>query len=145
MTFVDTLMSFLSGAMSFIADGFTKLFHFLAVPLGWIVSLIEGIWYFITCLFQVLVAFIDIFVALFQFLGALSLGFFRTITGLLTIDYSKTPIHYPSETQTGMSVVLDNILAPTGFLTVVPMICLAIVWLLFVIAIFGLLGGEKDS
>jgi hypothetical protein len=41
----------------------------------------------------------------------------------------------------GISAVLDQ-LRPTGLLTVVPLIILAIVWGLFIKKIVGLIGGE---
>lgn len=145
MTFVDTLMSFLSGAFSVIAKGIQTLLNFLTVPLGWLVALIEGIWYFLTKLVTVVIKVIDIFIALFQFLGAIILGFMRTIKGLLFIDFSRTPINYPSATSKGMSLVVDKILQPVGFMTVVPGILLALVWLFFVYKVIGLLGGERDN
>lgn len=145
MTFVDTLMRFLSGLGDFFRDAFNKLFDFLAVPFGWLISLIEGIWYFISKLFYVVVKIIDIFVALFQFIFALGAGFLRTIKGLLIIDFSKTPVHYPSTSGTGMNVVIERVLEPAGFMTVVPMILLAIVWLLFIVRVFALLGGEVNQ
>ncbi|MNW41496.1 hypothetical protein D3C74_186350 [compost metagenome] len=145
MTFVDTLMRFLSGLGNFISDGFSKLFSFLAVPLGWLIALIEGIWYFIAKLFYVVIEVIDIFVALFQFIFALGSGFLRTIGALLWIDFSRTPINYPSATGTGMNVVIQKVLQPTGFMDVVPMILLAVVWLYFIVRVFALLGGEVDQ
>ncbi|MNO48608.1 hypothetical protein D3C76_389450 [compost metagenome] len=145
MTFIDTLMRFLSGLGNFIGDAFNKLFSFLAVPLGWLISLIEGIWYFISKLFYVVIKVIDIFVALFQFIFALGAGFLRTIKGLLWIDFSQTPVNYPSATGTGINVVIERVLQPTGFMDVVPMILLAVVWLLFIVRIFALLGGEVNQ
>ncbi|OPG94563.1 hypothetical protein B2I21_31815 [Chryseobacterium mucoviscidosis] len=145
MTFVDTLMRFLSGAFKVIADGIQTLLHFLAVPLGWLVALIEGIWYFLTKLVTVVIKVIDIFIALFQFLGSLALGFLRTIKALLFIDFSRTPVNYPSSTGTGMQLVVEKVLQPVGFLTVVPGVLLALIWILFIVRITGLLGGERDN
>jgi len=143
MTFVDTLMSWLSRAFGWLGDIFSKLFDFLAVPFGWLISILEGIWYFLTVLFSIVVAVIKIFVALFQFLGSLILGFMRTIKQLLVIDFSQTPVNYVSETGTGIKVIVD-LLEPVGFLTVVPMVLLAIVWIYFIIRVFALLGGEAN-
>ncbi|RJG23299.1 hypothetical protein [Paenibacillus thiaminolyticus] len=141
MTFVDTLMRYLSGAFDVLASGIQKLLEFLSYPLGWLVALIEGIWYFLTSLVQVVILVIDIFIALFQFIGALFLGFFRTIKGLLWIDMSKTPVNYPGASGDGIDVVKDMVLGPIGFLDVVPYGLLAIVWLLFIVRVFSLLGG----
>lgn len=145
MTFVNTLMSFLSGAFKVIGNGIQTLLNFLAVPLGWLVSLIEGIWYFLTKLVTIVIKVIDIFIALFQFLGSLALGFLRTIKALLFIDFSRTPVNYPSSTGTGMQLVVDKVLQPVGFLNVIPAVLLALLWLFFVIRVIGLLGGERDN
>ncbi|PAF30774.1 hypothetical protein [Paenibacillus sp. 7516] len=145
MTFVDTLMSFLSGAFEVIGKGIQTLLNFLAVPLGWLVALIEGIWYFLTKLVTVVIEVIDIFIALFQFLGSLALGFLRTIQALLFIDFSRTPLNYPSSTGSGMQLVMEKVLQPVGFMTVVPSVVLALVWLFFVVRVIGLLGGERDN
>lgn len=144
MTFVDTLMSFLQGGLDFLGGLFSKLWDFLSVPLGWLVALIDGIWYFLTVLFGIVVAVIKIFVALFQFLGALAIGFLKTIKLFLVPDFSRTPIHYPSTMSTGMAEVV-KVLDPIGFLDVVPLVFLAIIWLIFVIRVFALLGGEVKS
>lgn len=146
MTFVNVLMTFLSGAMNLLMDGIQKILGFLSTPLGWIIALVEGIWYFLTKLVSVVIAVIDIFIALFQFIGSIALGFLRTIKGLLWIDFSKTPVNYPSTTGIGIQVVVEKVLQPVGFLTVVPYVLLAFVWLFFVLRIFALLGGEnKDA
>lgn len=144
MTFIHSLLSFLSSSMSWIGDAFNKLLMFLAVPLGWIVTFFDGIWYFLTRLFLIVVAVIKIFVALFQFLGAMALGFLRTIQGFLWVDFSQTP-NYPSTSYTGLKLVSD-FLGPTGIMTVLPMVLLAVIWLLFVLRIFALLGdGDVDA
>ncbi|MFD5022373.1 hypothetical protein ACFWMP_26065 [Paenibacillus sp. NPDC058367] len=145
MTFVNSLLSFLSRSMSFLGDFFSKLLSFLAYPLGWLISFLDGIWYFLTVLFKIVVAVIMIFVALFQFLGAMALGFLRTIQSFLWIDFSSTPLNYPSTSYTGLKLV-SEFLGPTGIMTVVPMIMLAVVWLLFVLRVFALLGdGDVDA
>lgn len=145
MTFVNTLMTFLQGLVGFIGDAFTKLFEFLSVPLGWIVALIEGIFYFLKVLVDIVIAILDVFWSLFSFIGALFIGFFKTIKGLLWIDYSQTPVHYPSGTGAGIGVVIDKILQPVGFLTVVPTLILAVIWLLFIIRVFALIGGNVSQ
>ncbi|WP_103110845.1 hypothetical protein [Brevibacillus reuszeri] len=144
MKFVNVLMQFLSDSVAFLGNLFSKLLEFLAVPLGWIVSFLEGIWYFLTVLFDIVVAVIKIFVALFQFLGALAVGFFKTIKMFLVPDFSRTPIHYPGGMKTGMDEVI-KVVDPVGFLDVVPLIFLAVIWLLFIIRLFGLLGGDVKT
>ena len=145
MTFVNVLMSFLSGAFSWLGDAFNKLFNFLAVPFGWLIWLLDGIWYFLVTLFNIAVAVLHIFVSLFQFLGALILGFLRTIKGFLVIDFSQTPVNYPSTSYTGLKLVAD-FLQPIGLMTVVPMVLLAVLWLLFILRVFALFGdGDVDA
>ncbi|OBZ15207.1 hypothetical protein A8L34_29560 [Bacillus sp. FJAT-27264] len=146
MTFVHTLLSFLSRSMSFLGDFFGKLLSFLAYPLGWLIAFLDGIWYFLTVLFRIVVAVITIFVALFQFLGAMAFGFLRTIRSFLWVDFGSTPINYPSSSYTGLKLVSD-VLGPTGLMTVVPMVLLAILWLLFVLRVFALFsdGGDVDA
>lgn len=145
MTLVHTLMNWLASFGAFIADFFGKLLSFLAYPLGFLLSILDGIWYFLTKLFYVVVAVIHIFVSLFQFLGALGLGFLRTIRGFLTVDFSQTPLHYPSWSNNGLQLVYD-VLSPTGLMTVVPSVFLAVIWILFILRIFALLGdGDPDA
>ncbi|MFP3786429.1 hypothetical protein, partial [Burkholderia sp. SIMBA_024] len=60
-------------------------------------------------------------------------------------DFSQTPLNYPSTTMSGIQVVIERVLQPVGFMTVVPMILLAVVWLFFVIRMFGLLGGGVST
>ncbi|MDY8049652.1 hypothetical protein UY416_25515 [Paenibacillus polymyxa] len=143
MTFIEALTFYLTSLLKLVFNGFTNLLSYLSEPLSWLVWLIEGIWYFLTKLFEVVVAILDIFVSLFQFFGALLVGFLRTIKGLLWIDFGQTPIYYPSTVSIGMKTVVDA-LSPTGLLTVVPLVMLAIVWLFFVYKVFALLGGEVD-
>ncbi len=145
MTFVDTLLSWLSAAASYIGDGIQKILNVVAYPLGWLIWLIDGIYYFCFKLVMVVLAVLEIFVALFQMIGAFFIGFFKTIKGFLVIDFSATPVHYPSTTMTGMQYVIQNVLEPIGVMTIVPYILLAVVWLLFVIRVFALLGGETNQ
>ncbi|MEK3837935.1 hypothetical protein [Paenibacillus sp. FSL R7-0128] len=145
MTFVHSLLSFLSGAFNWLGDAFGKLFQLLSVPFGWLLWLFDGIWYFLFSLFKIVVAVLHIFVSLFQFLGAIILGFLRTIKGFLFIDFNQTPVHYPSSSFTGLKLVAD-FLQPIGFMTVFPMVLLAVLWLLFVLRVFALLGdGDVDA
>jgi len=144
MTFVDALLGLLSRFGSMVADGFNKLFNFLSVPLGWLIWLLDGIWYFILTLFTIAMKIIMIFVALFQYIGAVILGFMRAIKGLVTLSFSSTPINFPSASKTGFQLVLD-ILQPTGLMTVVPLVLLAILWIYFVVRIMSLIGGGTSN
>src|SRR5690606_30928706 len=92
--------------LSYLGDLFGQLFELLSVPLGWLLEHLDGIWYFLTVLFNIVVAILKIFVALFQFIGAMAIGFLKTIKMFLLPDFSRTPISYPGEMQTGMNEVL---------------------------------------
>lgn len=141
MNFADKLFSMVSGSVSFIGSMFGKLFDFLAKPLSYLYYLLDAIFYFIYQLFNVVVKIIQIFIALLQFFGALVVGFVRTLGGMLTISFSKTPIHYPSESMKGIQTVI-NLVDPIGLLNVVPLIIIALTWFFFVKRVIGLLGGD---
>lgn len=146
MRFVDFLVSKIVKGFNFIGDMIFKLMEFLATPLGYLLELLKGIFYFIYQLFNVVVHILMIFVALFQFLGAIVVGFFRTIFSFLTINYDQVQTYYPSTVGQGITSVID-LLSPTGFMTIVPYVLLAFVWLYFVIRIIKLFGtgGSTDD
>jgi hypothetical protein len=138
---IDFLLNFLGDGFGLIAKSVSGLINLISRPLAYVLSFFEGIFYAIYQLFLIVGKVIMIFVALIQFFGALVAGFMRTIYSLLTIDFYKAPVHYPNVAMQGISAVLDQ-LRPTGLLTVVPLIILAIVWGLFIKKIVGLIGGE---
>lgn len=123
-----------------IADGFNKLIDFIAKPLSYLYWFLDGIFYFFEKLFFIAVLIVKVFVALFQFFGALCLGVFRTIK-LWLIPSLSDHTHFPSASQTGFSTVMD-VIAPTGLLTVVPIVAIAFCWFFFVLKIIGLFGGS---
>lgn len=143
MTFVNALLGFLQRFAFMIKDAFEKLIELILYPMGWLVWLFDGIWYFLYVLFSVVVKIIQIFVALFQYLGALIGGFLKAIKGLVSLSFNQTPINFPSESQRGFQLVLD-VLQPVGFMTVVPLVLLAILWIYFVIRIMSLIGGGTN-
>ena len=141
MKFVDKLLGFLGSGFRFVGDMLYKLMQFLAKPLSYLYYFLDGVFYFIFQLGVIAYKIISIFVALFQFFFAIVAGFLRFIGSMLWIDFSKTPIHYPSTSGQGLQVVVD-MLQPTGALTVLPLICIAILWFVFIKMIIGLIGGE---
>lgn len=82
-----------------------------------------------------------IFVALFQFIGALLLGFLRTIKDFLTPSFNTGDVNLFADSKKGLSTVLD-VVDPTGLLNVAPYILIAIVWFFFIMKIFALFGGS---
>lgn len=144
MKFVDKLLSSLTGGFKFVGDMLYRLISFIVKPLSYLFYFLDGIFYFIFQVGLVIYKVISIFVALFQFFIAIVAGFLRFIGSMLFIDFSKTPINYPSTSQKGVQVVLD-LLQPTGLMTVLPIICIALLWFFFVKKIIGLIGGEIRS
>lgn len=140
---MNFILDFLSSILEYLSDGFSKLFSLIAKPLSYVFYFFEGIFHFVAVLFDVVVKVVMIFVALFQFLGALALGFMRTLQYLLVPTFNTSTVHLPSNSSQGLNVILD-LVAPTGVLTVVPYICLAVIWFVFVMKIFALFStGAK--
>jgi hypothetical protein len=144
MKFVDKLLSFLGSGLRLVGDMLYKLIQFLAKPLSYLYYFLDGIFYFIFQVGLVIYKIISIFVALFQFFFAIVAGFLRFIGSMLWIDPTKTPIHYPSTSGRGLQVVVE-LLQPTGLMTVLPLICIALLWFFFVKKVIGLIGGEVRS
>jgi hypothetical protein len=141
MKFVDKLLGLLKKGFSLIADTLGNIVDFLAKPLSYLFWFLDGIFYFITKLFAVVVAIIKIFVAIFQFLFALIAGLFRTIVKWLSVNPNPNDVSFPSVSNSGFKAVMD-VIQPTGLLTVVPLICICVVWFGFIIKMIGLFGGE---
>jgi len=141
MKFVDKLLSFLKKGFQFILDGLGNLIDLLKYPLGFLMSLLEGIFYFIAQVFNIVIQIIMLFVALFQYLFSVVKGVFRTITSWLTINPNPNDVSFPSTTSQGFKVLVEQ-LQPTGMMTVVPLLCLAFLWFYFILKIIGLLGGS---
>lgn len=140
MKFVDKLFKLLSDGFNTLIHAFTTLFKWLGKIIGYLVEFFEGIFYFIWKIFEVAIAVVKIFVALFQFIFALGAGIFRTIKSWITVSPQKD-LSFPSVSMKGFSVVTD-ILQGTGILTVVPMVALAFLWFFFVLKMIGLFGGQ---
>lgn len=125
---------------TFLGNLFSELFDLLAKPLSYVLSFFDGVFYFITVLFNVAVKCIQIFVALFQFLGSIILGVLRTIRLWLTVSISPNT-KFPSASNQGFQTVID-LLMPTGLMTVVPMVAIAFLWFFFIVKIIGLVSGQ---
>lgn len=141
-------MNFAEKLLQLILDGFNWLFNalyqivwFLAKPLAYLLQFLEGIFYLFYVLFDIVVIVVMIFVACFQFLWALTAGIFRTIKLWLTVNPDVSDVNFPSESWTGFQVVVEQ-LQPTGFMTVVPTIAIAVTWFYFMLKIIGLFGGQ---
>jgi hypothetical protein len=141
MNFVEKLLGLMSSGFDFVGDMLFSLISFIAKPLSYVFYFFDGVFYFLYQLYNIVVGVIKIFVALVQFFFAIVLGFMRTLREMLTIDFSQTPIHFPSKTMDGVQAVLD-LVDPMGVLDIVPLILIAVTWGYFIKKIIGLLGGE---
>lgn len=128
------------GLFDLLASGFNSLLDFLEKPISLLFYLLDGIFYFFAQIFNVVVIVVKLFVALFQFIGAVILGVFRTIKMWIIPDLTGNT-HFPSATHEGFKTVID-LLMPTGLMTVVPMVAIAFIWFFFIIKIIGLFGGN---
>lgn len=137
---IDKIIDGFSKIGEWLSKFFSGLFDILVFPFKLIVSLIDGIFYFITVLFDIVVIVIKIFVSLFQYIFALISGLFRSISSWLTFSV-KGNISFPSSSGEGFNTVID-ILGGTGILTVVPIVATAFVWFYFILKIVGLIGGH---
>jgi hypothetical protein len=120
MNFGSSLLKGSQSGFNFIGDMLSQVMNLLAKPLSYI------------------------FVALLQFFVAIVAGFFRVIYSMLTINYDAISNVYPGESYTGIQTVMD-LLRPTGMLTVVPYIVLAVIWFAFIKKLIGLIGGAGGS
>lgn len=141
-------MNFAEKLLQLIKDGFdyliTFLYHivlFLAKPLAYLLQFLEGIFYLFYVLFDIVVLVIMIFVAIFQFMVALTFGVLRTIKMWLTVNPDVSDVNLPNASYMGFEVLVEQ-LQPTGFMTVVPTIATAVVWFYFVLKVIGLFGGQ---
>lgn len=142
--FADTLAGWISSGLSFLGDMFSGLFSLLAKPLSFLLQLIEGIFYFIYKLFEVLVLIVQLFVALFQLVGSLIYGLLLNFKSMLTLNFSHT-VSYPSTMNQGIKVVVEQILQPIGFMTIVPAILLAVLWIWFAMRMIKLISGGVQT
>jgi hypothetical protein len=141
MNFIEKILEGFKRVGQWITDGFRELFEFLAKPISYLFYFLDGIMYFFLKLFDVAVWIIKIFVALFQFIGALILGVLRTIQDLLTPSFNSSLVNLPSNSADGLNVVL-GLVDPVGLLNIVPYILLAFVWAAFIFKILALFGGS---
>jgi hypothetical protein len=142
MKFVNVLFGWLGDLGEMIGNAFEGLFRFLEKPLSLLFSFFDGIFYFFTVVFDIVVKVIMVFVALFQFVFALIVGFLRTLQDLLTPSFKS--VNMPSDTQTGFNAVLD-VVDPVGVLNIIPYIAIALVWSGFIYKLLALFGGTVTS
>lgn len=141
MNFVEKLLQLIQDGFNFLIDALYQIVVFLAKPLSYLIQFLEGIFYLFYQLFEIAVMLVMIFVALFQFIIALTAGIFRTIKLWLTVDPDMDDVNFPSESYLGFQTLVEQ-LEPTGFMTVVPTIAIAITWFYFAMKIIGLFGGQ---
>lgn len=136
-----------------ILDAFSFLFEFLGEifqgfldillkPFSFLLALLEGIFYFISVLFQIAVGIIMLFVAMFQYFFLMVAGLLRTIGSWIGFTPSAN-YNLPSTSKLGFQTTLEQI-GGTGLLTVVPTVLIAVLWLYFAIKMVALFGGKGD-
>ena len=136
-----------------ILDAFSFLFEFLGKifqgfldillkPFAFLLALLEGVFYFISVLFQIAVGIIMLFVAMFQYFFLMVAGLLRTIGSWVGFTPSAN-YTLPSASKLGFQTTLEQI-GGTGLLTVVPTILIAVLWLYFAIKMVHLFGGKGD-
>lgn len=140
MNFIEKILTAISNFMDFISDLFLSFIDFLAKPLSYLLAFLEGIFYFITKIFEVVIHVIMLFIALFQYLFAIVTGLFRTIANWVGFS-PNTSYNLPSASREGFTTALDQI-GGTGLLTVVPSILIAVLWLFFAIKVVALFGNR---
>src|SRR5690625_4499118 len=142
MNFIEKIITGLKNIGDFLGSLLQDLIDLIVIPLAFLLELLEGIFYFIAKLFEIVVHIITIFIALFQFLFAVVSGLFKTISNWIGL----TPVdnyHIPSDAELGFSETL-KVIGGTGLLTVVPSILIAILWIFFAIKIINLFGNKGD-
>ncbi|PAE14712.1 hypothetical protein CHH59_21460 [Shouchella clausii] len=139
MNFVEKILDAFNKLGQFLKGMFERIIDFFLVPLSWLLYILEGILHFIVVLFQVVVEIIMIFVALFQFLFAITAGFLRTVFQMINPRIGS-PGFFPSESGRGFNVVFD-LVSGTGLLTVVPAVATFFLWFFFIIKYIALFGG----
>jgi hypothetical protein len=140
----NSILSFLGGALSnlgnLIADSFTALFDFLEKPLSYVFYFFDGLFYFFLKLFDIIVLVLKVIGGMFQFMGALIAGVFRTIRMWLVVDIHPDT-KFPSASNAGFQTVID-LVTPTGLITVVPVVAIAFCWFFFALKMISLFGGS---
>lgn len=129
--------------IEFIGDGFNTLLEFISVPFMFLMAFLEGIFYFVSRLFVIVVKVIQIFVALFQLFFSICAGLVSSFDLDVSFDSgSVSAISMPYYSSQGMQAVIDHLVG-TGLMTVVPYAFTAVLYLIFARKIISLLGGNK--
>lgn len=136
----DAILNGLSKVGNGLVNGFKATMEFLSKPLGYLLELLECIFYFFACLFKVVVLIVKIFTALFQFFWATATSVLKTLLMWIGVVPSGK-VYLPHEAQNGFQVVIDKLM-PTGVMTTVPMVATAFLWLFFGMKVFSLYGGS---
>lgn len=143
MNFIETIITLFYNLGEFIGDLFNGFIEFLTIPFALLLSLLEGIFYFIIQFFEVVVLLITLFVSLFQMFFSFVGAFFRTIYAWVGFSPSGS-VNLPSWSRQGFETVLEQI-GGTGLLTVIPNVLTAILWILVIYKIIGLVGGKGET
>lgn len=142
MNFVEKIIQSIQNFMSFIGDALLGIVQFLAKPLVFLLEFFEAIFYFVVRFFEIAIAIVSLFVALFQYFFSLVGGLFKGLRSF--VGFSPAGSYtVPSASKIGFESALEQI-GLTGFLTTIPNILIAIVWLIFALKMIQLYGGKGD-
>lgn len=143
MKFVDKILQALKNFGEFLGDLFMGLFDLILKPLAFLLEILMAVVYFFGVLLEIVIAVVMLFVAFFQFLFALATGLIRTVASWVGFTPSGST-NLPSASQQGFDTFLDVIM-PTGLVTIIPNVAIALLWLITVIKIVGLFGNRQGG
>lgn len=142
MNFIEKIIESLSNFGSFIGEWFMSLFTFLAKPLAFLLEIFEAIFYFIGKFFQIAVAIVSFFVALFQYFFSVAGGLFKSVRSFVGFAPAGS-YDLPNASVIGFNGAIEQ-LNLTGLLSTIPNILIAVTWLIFALKIIKLYGGKGD-
>lgn len=142
MNFIEKIIELFFNLGEHLSNLFTGFIQFLTLPFAFLLSLLEGIFHFISVIFQVVILIIQIFVALFQYFFGIVSSMFLTISNM--VGFAPTgSMSLDLATRLGFDTALEQV-GGTGLLTVVPNVFIAITWLFFAYKLIGLFQNKGE-
>lgn len=140
--------SLLNGIIS-IANWFGGLFvglfnglkNFITTLFSPLILFVQGIWYLITSLFNIVILVIQVVQGLFYVVGGVIGGILNTFSQLMGFSGSTSYYYLPSAYSQGFSSV-TGFLNQTGFNSM-AYIAAFFIWMLTAYAVIRIAGGEK--
>lgn len=120
---------------------FEGLKGFITTLFSPLILLVEGIWYLISNLFDIVVLVIQVIIGLFYVLTGVTGGIFITFGQLMSFTGSTNNYILPSEYQQGLSFFTD-FMSQSG-LNNIAYIMAVFVWLLTAYAVIRIASGDR--